>query len=185
MCNREIHIQFLKINQSYCLYCDKYLKNPQYRIIKSHDKCDNCNDYNYIVDDNAQYCKKCASLIKYFNADLQPYETYNKKKQSIYHRKYHILNTINGSNKKYNIFMDDYQKYIMLSYCTKINQWEQDHNSKHLNIKYIIQQIYIEFFHHEKCNGIKNRNNVRKLNDYLISWQKIKENINFDIPCNI
>ena len=57
MCNRDIHIQFLKMHQSYCLYCDKYLKVPKYRIIKCHDKCDSCNDYDYIVDNNTQYCK--------------------------------------------------------------------------------------------------------------------------------
>ena len=28
MCNREIHIQFLNMDQSYCLFCDKYLKIP-------------------------------------------------------------------------------------------------------------------------------------------------------------
>ena len=109
MCNRNIHIQFFKMKQSYCLYCDKYLKNPQYRIIKFHDICHNCNDYNYIIENNARYCKKCASLIKYFNDDLKPYEIYNKKKQSVYHRKYYILNTINEVNKKFNIFMGDYK----------------------------------------------------------------------------
>ena len=83
MCNRDIHIQFLKMDQSYCLYYDKYLKVPQYIIIKCHDICDFSDNYNYnyIVHDNAKYCCKCGSLIKYFYADLQPYENYNKKNE--------------------------------------------------------------------------------------------------------
>ena len=127
MCNRDIHIQFLKMDQSYCLYCDKYLKILKYQNIKSHDLCENCNDYDYdyTVYKNGKYCKNCWSLIKYFNADLQPYECYNKKKQSVYHRKYYISNTINEINKKFNISMDDYQKYIILGYCNKIIEWEK------------------------------------------------------------
>ena len=121
-CNRDIHIQFLKLNVSYCLYCDKYFKDLQYRLVKSNDKCHNCGKYDYIVENNAQYCKNCAFLIKYFNADLQPYEIYNKKKQSVYHRKYYILITINEITKTYNIFMNDYQKYIIFVYCNKINE---------------------------------------------------------------
>ena len=84
------------------------------------------------------YCKKCAMLIKFFNADLQPYDCYNKKKQSVYHRKYYILNTINEINKKYDIFMGDSQKYDILAYYNKINEWENENNLKKLNIKYII-----------------------------------------------
>ena len=134
MCNRDIHIQFLKMNQSYCLYCDKYLKVPQYRIIKSHDICHNCNGYDYIVHNNGKYCKNCSSLIKFFNADLQPYDCYNKKKKSVYHRKYYILNTINEYNKKFNIFMSDYQKYIILNFCNKIIKYEKDNNFKKRSI---------------------------------------------------
>ena len=33
------------------------------------------------------------------------------------------------------------------------------------------------------CN--ENRNTVRKTNEYLIIWNQIKENINFDIHDNI
>ena len=110
MCNRDIHIQFLKFGESYCLYCDKYLKVLKYKVIKCHDICENCNEYDYYVHDNGKYCKNCSCLIKYFNSDLQPYDCYNKKKQSVYHRKYYILNTINEINKKFNIFIGDYQK---------------------------------------------------------------------------
>ena len=157
---------------------------PQYRLIKSHDKCDNCNDFDYIVDNNGQYCKKCSSLIKYFNADLHSMEKYNNKKQSIYHQKYYILNTINEINKKYDIIMNDYQKYIILGYYNKIHEWEHDNNVIKLNIKYIIKQIYIYILNHKHCHGIKIHNNIRKLNDYIIMWNRIKGNINFDIPCN-
>ena len=79
MCNREIHIQFIKMNQSYCLYCDKYLKQPQYKIRKCYDNCINCKDDDYIIRDSGKHCKNCARLIKYFNVDLLPMEKYNKK----------------------------------------------------------------------------------------------------------
>ena len=130
MCDNKIHIQFLKLGQSYCLYCDKYLKVVKYKVIKCHDICQNCNGYDYIVHDNGKYCKNCSCLIIYFNADLQPYEIYNKKKQSVYHRKYYILNTINEINKKFHISMGDYAEYSILNYCNKIIEWEKDNNLK-------------------------------------------------------
>ena len=62
MCNSDIHNYFLKINHqsSYCLYCDKYLKQPQYKIIKCKDVCIDCNSNDFIVDNNAMYCKICG-----------------------------------------------------------------------------------------------------------------------------
>ena len=182
MCNREIHIRFIKMNQSYCLYCDRYLKQPQYKITNCYDNCIYCNVTGYIIHENGKYCINCARLIKYYNSDLLPMERY--KKQSVYHQKYYILNTINEINTKYNIFMNDYQKYIILGYYNKIHQWEQDNNVKKLSIKYIIKQIYIDILHYKQCNGIKIHNNIRKLNDYLIMWNRIKENINFYIHGN-
>ena len=182
MCNRDIHIQFLKMNQSYCLYCDKYLKILKYQVKKAHDECENCNAINYYVHENGKYCKNCSCLINYFNADLQAFDCYYKKKQSLYHRKYYILNTLREINKKYNILMNEYQKYIILEYCNKIIEWQKDNNMiKKINLKYVIKQIYIEFLNHGKCHNIKIRNNVRKTNEYLIIWNKIKEIFKFDI----
>ena len=182
MCNREIHIQFLKMDQSYCLYCDKYLKILKYQITKERDECVNCNGIDYYVHENGKYCKNCSCLINYFNADLQPYDCYFNKKKSIYHRKYYILNSLNEINKKYNILMSEYQKYIILEYCNKIIEWQKDNNMiKKINLKYVIRQIYIEFLKHGKCHNIKIRNNVRKTNEYLILWKKIKDIFKFDI----
>ena len=186
MCNFDIHIQFLKMDQSYCLYCDKYLKLLKYQVIKARDECENCNGCNYYVYENGKYCQNCDMLIKYFNADLQAFDCYYRKKQSIYHRKYYILNSLNEINKKYNILMSEYQKYIILEYCNKIIQWQKENNMiKKINLKYVIKQIYIEFLHHIKCRNIKIRNNVRKTNEYLIMWNKIKKIFNFDIHDNI
>ena len=81
--------------------------------------------------------------------------------------------------------MGDYQKYIILEYYNKIIEWEKENDVKKINLKYAIKQIYIEFLNHGQCCEIKIRNNVRKTNEYLILWNKIKENINFDIHENI
>ena len=186
MCNRDIHIQFLKMNQSYCMYCNKYLKILKYKVIKERDECENCNCIDYYVHENGKYCKNCSCLINYFNADLQPYDCYNKKKQSIYHRKYYILNTLNEINKKYNILMSEYQKYIILEYCNNIINWEKENNMiKKINLKYVIKQIYIEFLKHGECRNIKIKNNARKTYEFLIIWKKIKKIFKFDIHDNI
>ena len=102
------------------------------------------------------------------------------KKQSVYHRKYYILNKINEVNKKFNIFMGKYQKYIILNYCNKIIEWEKDNNLiKKINLKYATKQIYIEFLHYEQCIKIEIRNNIRKIYEYSIMWNKIKKTIKF------
>ena len=186
MCNRDIHIQLLKMDQSYCLYCDKYLKELKTINIKINDECENCNGYDYYVHEYGKYCKNCNGLIKYFNADLNPYDSYFNKKQSVYHRKYYILNTLNEINNKFDIVMSEYQKYIILEYCNKIIQWEKDNKMiKKINLKYVIKRIYIEFLHHGQCSNIKIKNNVRMENEYLIKWNKIKEILKFDIHDNI
>ena len=185
MCNRDIHIQFLKMDQSYCMYCNKYLKILKNIYIKASDECENCNSYDYYVHENAKYCKKCDMLIHYFNADLQSYDCNNKKK-SVYHRKYYILNTLNEINTKYNIVMNEYQKYIILNYCNNIIQWEKDNDFiKKINLKYVIKKIYIEFLKHGECRNIKIKNNARKTYEYLITWEKIKDIFKFDIHDNI
>ena len=50
----------------------------------------------------------------------------NKIKQSIYQRKYYILNEINRINEMYNIVMNGYQKYVILGYYNKIHEYEKD-----------------------------------------------------------
>ena len=135
MCNCDIHIQFLKMDQSYCLFCDKYLKVSKYKITKAIDECENCYSIDYYVHENGKYCKNCSCLIKYFNADSQPYDCYNKIKKSVYHRKYYILNILREINSSYNILMSEYQKYIILEYCNKIIQWGKDFNIKKINLK--------------------------------------------------
>ena len=186
MCNRYIHIQFLKMDQSYCMYCNKYLKEFKNIYIKAIYECENCNGIDYYVHENGKYCKNCSCLINYFNADLQAYDCYNKKKQSVYHRKYYILNTLNQINKKYNILMSEYQKYNILEYCNNIINWEKENNMiKKINLKYVIKQIYIEFLKHGECRNIKIKNNARKTYEFLIIWNKIKEIFKFDIHDNI
>ena len=58
MCNQDFHHYFIKIDQSYCLYCDKFLSHPEYKIRKNKDMRFNCNnDIDIIMHDNAIYCK--------------------------------------------------------------------------------------------------------------------------------
>ena len=39
--------------------------------------------------------------------------------------------------------MGDYQKYIILGHCNKIIEWQKDYETKKINLKYAIKQIYI------------------------------------------
>ena len=91
------------------------------------------------------YCNICGGLIKYFNVDVLPMHADNRKKRSIYKRRYYILNEINKINKTYNIVTNDYQKYVILGYYNQIRQYEINNKIRMLNIKYIIKQVNIEF----------------------------------------
>ena len=42
--------------------------------------------------------------------------------------------------------MNDYQKYIILSWYIKVRDYESENNIKHLNIKYIKNQFYLGYF---------------------------------------
>ena len=39
MSYKNIHNYFEESNISYCLYCDEFLNQPEYKIIKNKDKC--------------------------------------------------------------------------------------------------------------------------------------------------
>ena len=116
--------------------------------------CIDCNSNDFIVDNNAMYCKICGGLIKYFNADLLPMQI-NKENQSIYQRKYYILHDINRINILYNIVMTDYQKYVILAYYNKIHEYEKENKIRMLNIKYIIKHIYMDILGYKQCCDIK------------------------------
>ena len=85
MCDRNIHNYFVRIHESYCLYCNKFSNKSEYKNEKNKDMCYVCNDNDDIViDNNGMYCKNCGRLIRYLNVDLPPLKNDSKKYKNQY-----------------------------------------------------------------------------------------------------
>ena len=85
MCNKEIHELLIQEGQVNCVFCDKQIQDPG-------------KPERYFCSD-----KNCGQVHDYLTADeyIDFYENrYRIKRKSVYHRKYHIINTLSDIAQK-------------------------------------------------------------------------------------
>ena len=89
-CNKEIHDEIKAMDYITCPFCDKKI---QERIVKHETCCENVR----LKRDGMIVCVSCGCVDSYEIADEYIYFYDNKHrlvKRSVYHREYHIQNTI-------------------------------------------------------------------------------------------
>ena len=147
-CNNEIHISLVNIGDIFCPFCNQNLEDsdekPQDRLAK-YDLCCDCQD---IINDNGMLvCHSCGivqgyeSSIEYVNF----YENRHKlKRKSIYHREYHINNTILDLKQKYKINISYHQKYKIDRVFTEIGKIINEVNGtrkRMISIDFILRKV--------------------------------------------
>ena len=111
MCNKEVHELLIQEGQVNCIFCNEQIQDP------GKLERDFCCDSMRLIKDNFLVCKNCGQVHDYLSADeyIDFYETrYRIKRKSIYHRKYHIMNTLNDIAQKNNIQLDYYDRESIL-----------------------------------------------------------------------
>ena len=108
-CNIDIHDELIESGEISCPFCDKNLASNK------KPKDDLCCNNQVIIDDNGMLvCKSCGVVQGYniANEYVDFYENRHKiKRKSVYHREYHINNTLLDIEEKYNIKISNFQKH--------------------------------------------------------------------------
>ena len=131
-----------KKNQVQCPFCDEIL----YQVKSIETKCS--ERPNITIDGSKIVCSNCGSMHGYNTAIefMDFYENmYRKRKKSIYHRKYHILNVIDDIAQKNRIQIGYYNREKILRAFILIDRAASQINANRrrmIIIYYILKQLF-------------------------------------------
>ena len=85
--------------------------------------CNHCNNTEFINDKGYRYCNKCGYSIGHILGynDLTEIDRCHFHQKSIYKRKYHYQNKIEGVNTKFNLNLTSDDKYELFKKLRKID----------------------------------------------------------------
>ena len=142
-CDEYIHNTLKEMGDLVCGFCDK-------KIVDSGVKIDTiCCENKELIDDNEMnVCIECG-VIDSYNYAL-PYVDFNENKykirrKSIYHRKYHIQNTVSDicSQHKLQILKSDTDKiYSIFDEIDKILPQINDNRKRMISNNFILKQLF-------------------------------------------
>ena len=93
-CNSVIHNELKNMEEYTCPFCDQQLAEVNSSVVVS---C--CSNQEMLNDNGVSLCTNCGSVhcYDYVKEYVDFYENmYKIRRKSVYHRKYHIENMING-----------------------------------------------------------------------------------------
>jgi len=147
-CNIDIHDELINCGEISCPFCDEKLasnEKTQDSIVKYETCCDN---QDVINEDRMRVCRSCgvAQGYDYVKEYIDFYENIHRfKRKSVYHREYHINNTIMDIEQTYNIKISYNQKYKIkrvFAEIGKIRNQVNGNRKRMISIKYIMRRIF-------------------------------------------
>ena len=147
ICNNELHDELKDSGDICCPFCDKNLdsnEKPQDRLVKYYSCCDN----QYIInDDGMSVCLSCG-IVQGYNIASEYVDFYEKihlfKRKSVYHREYHIKNTIMDIQQKYNIKISYHNKRKIervFAEIGKIIDQVNNYRKRMISINFILRKL--------------------------------------------
>ena len=147
-CDMELHESLIELGVIVCPFCIQNLgdsdEKPRDRSVKFCFCCD-CQD---IINDNGMIvCRSCGIVQGYETVReyVDFYENrYRMRRKSVYHRKYHINNTILDIKQKYNIEISCHQKCKIDRVFVEIGRIINEVNIKRkrmISINFIIRKV--------------------------------------------
>ena len=146
-CNIDVHNELSDSGEISCPFCDQILdfnEKQKDRLVK-YDLCCDCQD---IINDNGMLvCQSCGIVQRYESSSeyIDFYENRHKlKRKSIYHREYHINNTLLNIKEKYNIEISYHQKYKIDRVFVEIGKILNEVNGKRkrlISINFILRKV--------------------------------------------
>ena len=145
-CNKDIHDELKESGYFSCPFCDQNLdSNEKQRLVK-YELCCDCQD---IINDNGMsVCLSCGIVQGYNIASeyIDFYENRHKfKRKSVYHREYHINNTIIDIEQKYNIKISYHDKRKIERVFAEIGNIIDQVNGNRkrmISVNYIMRMIF-------------------------------------------
>ena len=141
-CNPEIHNE-LKESEVVCPFCDQqidFVRKP-----KDYKCCDN---QDIITDNGIHVCQTCGVVegYDYVKEYVDFYENKHRfMRKSVYHREYHINNTIIDIEQKYNIKISTCQKNKIDAIFCEIGKilYEVNGTQKRMiSVNFIMRKIF-------------------------------------------
>ena len=140
-CNDDIHNE-LEVTEILCPFCDKRIAKSN--LIKSI--C--CNNQKVINDNSMQVCVSCG-IVQGYNFSKEYVDFYYNmsrfQRKSVYHREYHINNTIIDIEQKYNIKISTCQKNKIDAIFCEIGKILYEVNGtrkRMISVNFIMRKIF-------------------------------------------
>ena len=142
-CNIDLHDELKETGEIVCPFCDSKLTC----IEKKPIKYDCCDDQNMINNNEMLVCQSCG-IVQGYNFVEEYIDFYKNrhrlKRKSVYHREYHINNSILDIKQKYNIEISYHQEHKIHRVFTEIGKilHEVNGNRKRMiSINFIIRKV--------------------------------------------
>ena len=133
MCNKEVHELLIQEVQVNCIFCNKQIQDP------CKPRRYFCCDCMRLIKDDLLVCENCGQVHDYLTADT-------KKRKSVYHRKYHIMNVINDIAQINSIQIGYYNRENILRIFKLIDNVTPEVNNfdrkRLISVNFLIKQLF-------------------------------------------
>ena len=147
-CNRDLHNELSDSGEISCPFCDQNLdsnEKPKDRLVKN-DLC--CDNHDIINDNGMLVCKSCG-VVQGYDFVKEYVDFYDNRhkfiRKSVYHREYHINNTLLNIEEKYNIEVSYHQKNKIDMVFVEIGKILKEVNGtrkRMISVNFIMRMIF-------------------------------------------
>ena len=139
---KELHEEFVLMEEIICPYCDKNIGKRTKKI----NQC--CSQPETVNDNNMLVCKNCG-IVNGYKPLIDYVEFYENKhrfhRKSVYQRKYHIENIINNIalTNNFQISVKNKDKILRIfDEIGKVVTYVNIDRKRMININFILKQIF-------------------------------------------
>ena len=145
-CNEYIHEELKESGDIVCPFCDQILDSDEKpRLVKNELCCDN----QYIINEDGMLVCQICGVIQGYNYVKEYVDFYENRhrfiRKSVYHREYHINNTIIDIEQKYNIKISYHDKRkieLVFAELGKILPLVNGTRKRMISINFIMRMIF-------------------------------------------
>ena len=148
-CNKELHDELKGSGDIVCPFCHQKLEDsnekPQDRLVKYYSCCDN---QDVINEDGMLVCRSCG-IVQGYESSVEYVNFYGNRhrfiRKSVYHREYHINNTLIDIEQKYNIKISYHDKRkieLVFAELGKILPLVNGTRKRMISINFIMRMIF-------------------------------------------
>ena len=169
-CNLGIHEELKSMGEVICQFCDEQIAD----FVKRDNAC--CDKQDVINDNGTNVCRSCGIVHGYDIAreHIDFYEKQRIVRKSVYHRKYHIQNTINDISAKHRLQISVKNRTKICRIFEEIDKILANVNGdrkRMINTNFILKQLFKMFnLPHENISISKSKRTVAFYQQY---WENI------------